>query len=200
MHGVDDQPPRLAPPARLEPLRTVRATVYWPLPPEDSEDTVRPDVVAALSSALAACGKVAFRYDGFLPGAEISIPPAPRSVANRLLDIAGLGGNAFGLAVASDPTVVAALFAYGGWSYALQSALVFNPDADTRPILDALRQDLDWRRRSLPQGVRLLFGPGHDGDFAVVAAADRSWLERFKAVLSRDQPFGRTSRSSGPHR
>ena len=86
----------------------------WPLPPEDSEDTVRPDVAAALSDALTACGKVAFRYDGPLAGAEISIPPAPRSVANRLLDIAGLGGDAFGLAVASDPMVVAALFAYGG--------------------------------------------------------------------------------------
>ncbi len=181
---TDGVPPRGTEAARLEPLRTVRATVDWPLPPEDSEDTVRPDVVSALSSALVACGKVAFRYDGPLAGAETSIPPAPRSIANRLLDIAGLGGNAFGVAVASDPAVAAALFAYGGWSYALQSVLVFDPEADPAPILDVLRQDLDWRGRALPDGVRLLFGPGHDGDFAVIAAIDPSWLERFKASLS----------------
>lgn len=169
--------------ARLEPLRTVRATVDWPLPPEDSEDTVRPDIVAALCRALAACGKVAFRCDEPLAGAETSIPPTPRSVVNRLLDIAGFGGDAFGLVVASEPTIVAALFAYGGWSYALQSVLVFDPDINASPILEAVRQEPDWRGRTLPDGVRLLFGPGHDGDFAVIAATDESWLERFKAML-----------------
>ena len=177
---TDGVPARGTEDARLEPLRTVRATVDWPLPPEDSEDTVPPDVVATLSRALAACGKVAFRYDEPLTGAEMSIPPAPRSAVNRFLNMAGLGRDSFGLV---EPTVVAALFAYGGWSYALQSVLVFDPDIDASPILDLLRQDLDWRGRTLPDGVRLLFGPGHDGDFAVIAATDQSWLDRFRAML-----------------
>ena len=180
---VDGVPPRGVEASRLKPLRTVRATVDWPLPSENSEDRVRPEIVAALSRALAACGSVAFRYDDHLPGAAISIPRAPRSVVNRLLDVVGLGGHAFGLAVASDPGVVAALFAYGGWYFAVQVALVFDPEIDPAPILDLLRGDRSWRGRPLPDGVRLLFGPGHDGDFAVVAAADRAWLERFKSAL-----------------
>ena len=168
--------------ARLLPLRAVRATVDWPLPPDDSEETILPDVVAALSRALAACGSVAFRYDEPLEGATIYHPPPKQSVKDRLLGLAGLGNELFGLAVALDPAVIGALFAYDGWSFAVQSALVFDPAADPSPILDALRLDLDWRGRTLPEGARLLFGPGHDGDFAVVAAADPVWLERFKAA------------------
>jgi len=142
-----------------------------------------PDVVAAVSQALAACGKVAFRYDDPLEGAEIYDPPAKANLKTRLLDLAGLGEDSFGIVVASDPAVIAALFAYGGWSYAVQSALVFDPAADPAPILDALRQGLNWRQRPLPDSARLLFGPGHDGDFAVIAAPDTVWLTRFKAAL-----------------
>jgi hypothetical protein len=71
-----------------------------------------------------------------------------------------------------------------GWSYAVQAAVVFDPDADLLPILGALRQGLDWRQRPLPDSARLLFGPGHDGDFAVIASADDVWLQRFKAALA----------------
>ena len=170
--------------ARLVPRAAVYATVDWPLPADDSEESVRPDVVAALSHALAACGSVAFRHDTHLAGAVLHQPPPARSVMGRVLDVAGLGEDTFGLAVASDPAVVGALFAYGGWSYAAQAALVFDPACDPEPILAALRDGLDWRGRTLPQGARLLFGPGHDGDFAVVAASDTGWLEQFKAALT----------------
>ncbi|MGO4871103.1 MAG: hypothetical protein ACLPGW_10915 [Roseiarcus sp.] len=169
--------------ARLKPRNAVCATVDWPLPPDDGEETILRGVVAALSRALAACGSVAFRHDGPLEGAKSYHPPPTRSVEDRLLDLAGLGEDSFGLVVATDPTAVAALFAYGGWSCAAQAALVFDPAADPAPILDALRRGLDWRRRTLPDGARLLFGPGHDGDFAVIAAADPAWLGRFKAAL-----------------
>lgn len=169
--------------ARLTPLQTVRAKVDWPLVAGDSEDGMRPEVVACLSRALAACGKVAFHCDQVLDGAEITIPIASRLITDRLLDLAGLGGKTVSVAIASDPIVIAALFTYGGWSYAAQSALVFDPDVDPMPIFNALRQGSNWRGRMLPKGVRLLFGPGHDGDFAVVAAVEQSWLERFKTAL-----------------
>jgi len=169
--------------ARLLPQFAVLATIDWQLPPDDGEETILPDVVSALSSALAACGSVAFRYDEPLRGAKIYHPVPPRSITSRLLDIAGLGENLFGLVVATDPEVIAALFDYG-WSYAMQSALVFDLEADPSPIFDALRRGLDWRGSPLPNGVRLLFGPGHDGDFAVVAASDPAWLARFRAVLA----------------
>lgn len=169
--------------ARLMPAGAICATVDWPSPAEECDEMIRPDVVAALSTALAACGSVAFRYDDPLPGAELRQPPAPRSVKDRLLDLAGVGDDSFGLVVASDPLAVAALFAYDGWSFAAQSALVFDHAADLWLILDALRLGLDWRGRALPDGARLLFGAGHDGDFGVVAARDRAWLERFQAAL-----------------
>jgi hypothetical protein len=169
--------------ARLLPRNAVCATVDWPLPPDDNDGTILPGIVAALSKALAACGKVAFRYDDPVEGAERFDPPAKATLKTRLLDLAGLGEDSFGLVVASDPAVIAAMFAYGGWSYAVQAALVFDPEANPLPILDALRQGLDWRQRPLPDGARLLFGPGHDGDFAVIAAANDVWLQRFKAAL-----------------
>jgi len=157
--------------ARLLPQFTVLATIDWPLPPDDGEETILPEVVTAVSSALAACGSVAFRYDEPLAGAKIYHPAPSCSITSRPLDIAGMGESLFGIVVATDPEVIAALFDYG-WSYAMQSALVFDPEADPSPILDALRRGLDWRGSPLPSGVRLLFGPGHDGDFAVVAASD----------------------------
>ncbi len=170
--------------ARLAPRMAVCATVDWPLPADASEESIRPDVVAALSRALAACGSVAFRHDAPLAGAVLHQPPPARSTMGRVLDVAGLGEYTFGLAVASDPAVIVGLFTYGGWSYAAQAALVFDPTSDPAPMLAALRDGLDWRGRSLPQGARLLFGPGHDGDFAVVAASDIGWLEQFKATLT----------------
>jgi hypothetical protein len=169
--------------ARLAPRHAICATVDWPLPPDDSDGTMLPHVIAALSQALAACGKVAFWHDGPLAGAERYDPPARATLKTRLLGLAGLGDDSCGIAVASDPAVIAAMFAYGGWSFAMQAALVFDPEADPLPILGALRQGLDWRQRPLPAGARLLFGAGHDGDFAIMAAADDVWLKRFKAAL-----------------
>ncbi len=170
--------------ARLVPRHTVCATVDWPLPPAESADAVRPDVIAALSCALATCGSVAFRHDTPVVGAVTHEPPPTRSIKDRLLDLAGLGDDTFGLAIAPDPAAVSALFAYGGWSYAAQAALVFDPAVDPTPILQALREGLDWRGRALPEGARLLFGPGHDGDFAVIAASNRLWIEKFEAALT----------------
>ena len=169
--------------ARLISVHTVCAFVDRPLPADGSEETVDLDVVTALSLALAACGNVAFRYDNPLSGAAIFQPPPTRPIKDRLLDLAGLGDENFGLVVASEPSTIGALFAYGGWSYAAQCAVVFDPAADPAPVLHALRCGLDWRERKLPVGARLLFGPGHDGDFAIVAATDAAWLEHFKAAL-----------------
>ena len=173
--------------ARLCPEHTHCATLDWPLSPADSETTVPSDVVAALSRALAACGSVAFRSDEPPEGADTFYPAGHRSAAERLRNglrnLVGLGDAPFGLVVTTNPAAISALFAYGGWSYAAQAALVFDPAADAEPVLDALRLGLDWRRRLLPAGARLLFGPGHDGDFAVIAAANPEWLARFKAAL-----------------
>jgi hypothetical protein len=170
--------------ARLQPQNAVYATVNWPLPPDDGEETILPDVVAALSHALAACGSVAFRYDDPLEGATLYQPGPRSSIINRVLDIVGLGAaDSFGLVVSNDPATIAAMFEYGGWTLTMQMAVVFDPSANPAPILTALRGGLDWRERTLPESARLLFGPGHDGDFAVVAAANTTWLERFKDAL-----------------
>lgn len=169
--------------ARICPLNAVSALLDWPLPPDDFDDAILPDAAVALSTALAACGRVAFRYDDPLAGAEMFLPPQKRSIIAWGLGLAGFGPDIFGIAVASEPAIVAALFAYGGWSHAIQAALVFDPAADPAPVLAGLRQGLDWRRRALPAGARLLFGPGHDGAFGVIAAADPVWLARFEAAL-----------------
>lgn len=166
--------------ARLVARDAVCATVDWPLPPDDAEEAIRPDVVMALSRALAACGHVAFRHD---EPSKAFLPAPPRPLGKRLLDLTGLGDAPFGLSIATDAAGVAALFAYGGWNCAVQSALVFDPDIDPSPVLGALGGGLDWRHRALPSGVRLLFGPGHDGDFAVVAAVEPVWLAHFKTAL-----------------
>jgi hypothetical protein len=168
--------------ARLVPENTVWATIDWPLPPDDCEETILPGVVTALSQALAKCGSVAFRSNEPLDGAIIYHPAPPRSIKNRLLDLAGLGENLFGIIVATDPAVIAELFDEG-WNYAMQAAIVFDPEADSLPIFNALRRGLDWRGQNLPDGARLLFGPGHDGVFAVIAASDPVWIVRFKRAL-----------------
>ena len=168
--------------ARLQPQDTVCATLDWPLPPGDGEDAILPDVVTALSLALAACGRVAFRYDEPLKGADAFDPAPGRSILHRLLSFFNLGEYLFGIAVVSNADQVKALFECG-WTFAVQSALVFDPAADPAPIIAALRGGLDWRGRTLPEGARLLFGPGHDGDFAVVAAANTLWLQRFNDAL-----------------
>ena len=48
---------------------------------------------------------------------EVRRAAAPRSIKDWLLDVAGLGEDSFGIVTASDPVAIAALFAYGGWSY-----------------------------------------------------------------------------------
>ncbi len=168
---------------RSVPLDAPCATLDWPLPDAACEQSVAPDVAAALGHALAACGTVAFRHDRPVPGALLYQPPPARTLLTRLLDVAGLGPDDFGLVVAAAPSAVEALFAHGGWSYAMQAALVFDPACDPAGFCAALRGGLDWRRRRLPDGARLLFCPGHDGDFATVAASDQAWLGRFKAAL-----------------
>lgn len=56
-----------------------------------------------ITDGVSPCGMEAARLDPLLTaGSEISVLPAPRLVVNRRLDIAGLGGDVFGLAVASD--------------------------------------------------------------------------------------------------
>ena len=164
----------------------------WPLPPDDFEATVLPDVTTVLSHALAACGRVAFRCDDPPPGTE-AVLPRP-SLLTRMLDgvlgCAGLRDGPFTIAVTSDPAAVAALFDYGGWSLGWQAALVFDPVADPSPVLGVLQRGLDWRQRDLPPGARLLFGSGHDGAFAVVAAPDAAWLARFKAGVQERQGKG----------
>lgn len=170
--------------ARLQPLDAVCATLDWPLSSDDDGDaTIPPAVAAALGQALAACGLVAFRQDDKPYGALFYEPPLKTSIMDRLLDSVGLAPDHFGIVIVANPADIAGLFAYGGWSLAAQAALVLDPEADQVPIVAALRQGLDWRSRPLPPGARLLFGPGHDGDFAVIAAADGYELERFKRAL-----------------
>ncbi len=172
--------------ALLHAVGTACMTLDWPLPPDDADGELLPEVVARLSRALAACGHVAFRHDE-QPAAALSFHPPRRPAAARLRDALlaplGLANPPFALAIAARPAGVAELFAYGGWSFAVQAALVFDPDADPAPILAALRHHGDWRRRPLPPGARLLFAPGHDGAFAV-AAGPPEWLARFKAALA----------------
>ena len=173
--------------ARLIPTHASCALIDWPIPPEDCETALLPETARTLARALAACGHVAFRADDPDPAFLHYQPPSP-SPGGRLLEevrgLFGAGTDRPGLAVAATPEGVARLFDFGGWSYAVQAAIVFDPAADPAPILAALGDSLDWRARPLSAPARLLFGPGHDGAFAVVAAADPTWIERFQAALA----------------
>ena len=176
--------------ARLRPENTVIATIDWPLEPGDPENTVTSEVAAILSYALTSCGTVAFRYDEPLAFAATQSLPPPRTFGSEIRHSLGLDKTVFGIVTATDRAVVEALFGYGGWSYAMQAALVLDPAGNPAEALEALAQRLDWRGHGLPLSTRLLFGPGHDGDFAVVAASSRFWLNRFKDALSAFRPAG----------
>ncbi len=158
------------------------ATVDWPLDQGEGEGTISASVVYALSSALASCGYVAFRYDEPLDGAVLYLRPPSRTLVSWLRYKAGFGETLFGVVEAADHDVIAALFDFG-WTYAMQAALVFEPNADRANIFNALRCGLNWRDRPIPAGARLLFGPGHDGGFAVVATSEPTWLKRFESAL-----------------
>ncbi len=173
--------------ARLMPIGAVCAIVDWPLAPDDCETTLMPELARRLVRALAACGHVAFRYDEPDTSFALYAPPLP-PLGGRLVEsvrnLLGSGSDHCGVAVTASAQGAERLFDYGGWSYAQQAALAFDPASDPTPIIAAVRADLDWRDRALPAAARLLFGPGHDGAFAVLAAADVEWLRRFEAALA----------------
>ncbi len=176
--------------ARLLAKHAVWATVDWPLEQDEGDRTISASVVYALSSALTSCGYVVFRYDEPLDGAVVYLRPPSRTLVSWLRYKAGFGETSFGVVEATDHHVIAALFEFG-WTYALQTALVFEPNADRANIFNALRCGLNWRDRPLPGGARLLFGPGHDGGISYSGSGrsiSLSILSRRRTKLSAIRP------------
>lgn len=172
---------------RLVAIGAVCAVVEWPAPPPESDEPLPAPAAEALCRTLLAIGRLAFRWDT-MPGSvgEACFFPAPRrSPLERLADriVPKDGSVLFGVMTTADLAVASRLFSYGGWTEAVQAVLAYDPAAESGPIIEALQRGLDWRGRTLPAGARLLFGPGHDGAFALVAAADAATLNRFAALL-----------------
>jgi hypothetical protein len=172
---------------RLVAAGAACAVVAWPAPPPDSDDALPEPAAEVLCRALLAIGRLAFRWDAMPESLDKArFFPAPRRSPLECLaswimpsDDAVL----FGVMTTGDPAVASRLFTYGGWTAAVQAVLAYDPGADSGPIVAALQRGLDWRGRRLPAGARLLFGPGHDGAFGLVAAADAATLDRFAALL-----------------
>ncbi len=89
----------------------------------------------------------------------------------------------FGVLATGDETLARNVFAWDGWSVGMQAVLVHDPAADLVPIVQALQHGMDWRGRALPPGCRLLFGSGHDGGFALIAAPSVERLDGFIASV-----------------
>ncbi len=165
----------------------VLARLDWPLASPDTEG-IAADIAWAVAVALCACGRVAFRADA--PNGDARWLP-PRHVGSVTRGVAAVGRalgvsapDRAGVLITESPAVAATLFDFAGWSAADQRVLVFAPDdAGENDIVAAVREVDDWHGRSLPAAARLLLGPGHDGDFAGIAAAETSWLDRFADAL-----------------
>lgn len=175
---------------RLKALGTRQALVEWPSPPADGDETISSPAAAVLCRGLLRSGHVAFRWDDGDPAAGGTFFPEPSSslvtkVAARLLHDDARA--TFGAMASGVETVVRRVFAWGGWSVGVQAALVYDPAADLAPIVQALQHGLDWRGRTLPRGCRLLFGSGHDGGLALVAASSIGILDNFIANVDAEQ-------------
>ena len=159
--------------------------VDWPVPANDDGDF--PAAVARqLVAALLVCGRLAFRWDASPPpGESRPHPEPPRSILQIAKRAFGSpSALTFGVLETSDPAVALSLFDYGGWAQGSQAVLAFDPALqNTSSLVAALQGGIDWRKRTLPHGARLLFGPGHDGAFAVVAAAGLEQLDQFARAL-----------------
>ena len=141
---------------------------------------------AALCRALLRSGHVAFRWEGSAPPAGATLYPEPARpwVSAVLVRLLRSDASAtFNVVTTGDESVARNIFEWGGWRVALQAVLAYDPAHDATRIVQAVQQGLDWQRRALPPGCRLLFGPGHDGGFAVVAGASLDLLDRFIADL-----------------
>ena len=171
--------------ARLTPVGCARAVIDWSLPQDDTDDPMPPGVALVLCRTLLASGRIAFRCDAapaeLAQGDRYLPEPAPSALAGikRFLlqpDVR------FGTLVTSDERSALALFGFGGWTVALQAALVIDQDAGEPPeAVHRLQRLLDWRDYEFPPYVKALFGSGHDGGFSVLSCAHE---ERMLAMLS----------------
>ena len=169
---------------RLRALGTTQALIEWPLPPDDGDEAISAPAAAVLCRVLLRSGHLAFRWDDGAPAAGGSFFPEPSSslvtrVMARLLH--NDAHATFGVLVTGDETVARNVFTWGGWSVGMQAVLVHDPAADLAPIVQALQHGMDWWERTLPPGSRLVFGSGHDGGFALVAAPAIEQLDGFIA-------------------
>lgn len=169
---------------RLMAVGTTLALIEWPLPPDDSDEAISPPAAAVLCRALLRSGHVAFRWDdgATAPGGTFFPEPSSSVVTKVMARLLHDDAHAtFGVLATGDETVARNIFAWDGWSVGMQAVLVHDPAADLPSIVQALQHGMDWRKRTLLPGCWLLFGSGHDGGFALVAASSIERLDRFIA-------------------
>lgn len=173
---------------RLHAAGAVHACVEWSLPADEDDGPVPRDVAERIAAALCACGTVAFRADAPAGASDWYPPQKPAAVSRVSGTVARLIGLSAplrsGVIVSNVPATVAGLFDFDGWTPCDQIVLAFDPETDHGAIVEAVRGVDDWSERALPAGARLLFGPGHDGAFAAVAATNAGWLDRFAIALA----------------
>ena len=176
--------------ARLCADEFVSTILNWSLPLEDSGSPLPPGVGDVLGRTLLASGRLAFRLD--LPPQIMAIGdrfiPEPRGNALGSLKRFFLHQDVrFGVLLTSDPRSAVEMFAFAGWIYAEQAALVLDPDLDASPeVIDRLQTSLDWRGFSLPPHVTALYGSGHDGAFSVLSCRNET---RMSTMLTDLQQF-----------
>ncbi|MCB8883355.1 hypothetical protein ACELLULO517_24110 [Acidisoma cellulosilytica] len=165
--------------------QAVWATIEWPQVIDDNdEEYIQPDVIQAVSEALASCGTVAFRHPGPVSGTLEFHPEPKSSVLDRIASIYKLEHSwSCGVAVATDASVVSKLFEYPGWYWGMQRVLVFDPNIEPAPIIKALNGFTDWNTHPLPTGVRLFLGSADTPNLAVLGASKELWLNRFTSAL-----------------
>lgn len=174
---------------RLIPTGSDWAVIDWPLPPDELDTAILPPTAHAICTALLGCGTLALRWfqDETTPLGQHEIIAAPeRTLIQRVASSLLTPGNLHQVDVLATTDILSAtaLFAWGGWTLGAQAALVFDPEiADLDAVAAQLRHGLDWRRQEWLPGVKLLFGSGHDGGCAVIAANRKTDLTQVLSLL-----------------
>ena len=181
------------------PLNSARVLLDWTLPSGISDYTLPPGLEEMLTTAFLRCGNLAFCWCGSPEWCNgVATVHNPKRMSSRLVRIFGSifpiirNFDSPSIVLTSTSAVAVHLFKCGLWANGLQRAFVYDPLADlSADLLTDLAKTSDWRNRALPVNVRALFAAGVDGDVALLAASDTSWLSNIiKEIQDVSSVFG----------